>query len=249
MENILTSENLVAFVTLAALEVVLGIDNVVFISILSGKLPAAQRPSARRLGLMAALVSRVILLFSLAWVMRLTQPLFSILEHAVSGRDLILLLGGLFLVGKATVEIHDKLEGEEHTGPARAAVSFGSVIAQIAVIDIVFSLDSVITAIGMAKEIWVMVAAVVVAVIVMMAFAGIISDFIERHPTLKILALSFMILIGVMLVIEGFGKHIDRGYLYFAMAFSLGVELVNMRIRGKAKPVHLRQKYVEGEGA
>jgi predicted tellurium resistance membrane protein TerC len=246
MESILTTENLVALVTLAALEVVLGIDNIVFISILTGKLPEAQRPKARRLGLLVALGTRILLLLSLTWVMSLTAHLFTVRDHAVSGRDLILLIGGLFLIGKATVEVHDKLEGaEKHGAPKVRGPSFGVIIAQIAVIDIVFSLDSVITAVGMAKAVWVMITAVVIAVIVMMAFAGAISAFIERHPTIKILALSFMIMIGVLLVVEGLGRHIERGYLYFAMAFSLGVEILNIRIRKKAQPVQLRQSYVE----
>jgi predicted tellurium resistance membrane protein TerC len=241
METIFTSENLVAFVTLAALEVVLGIDNIVFISILTAKLREAQRPLARRLGLLVALVSRILLLLSLTWVMSLTDHLFTVKGHPVSGRDLILFFGGLFLIAKATHEIHGKLEGEEHGGPKDRGASFGLIITQIAVIDIVFSLDSVITAVGMAKALWVMIAAVVTAVIVMMVFANAIGTFIEKHPTVKILALSFMILVGVMLVMEGFGKHIDHGYVYFAMAFSLGVEIVNIKLRKKAEPVHLRQ--------
>jgi predicted tellurium resistance membrane protein TerC len=250
MDEIFSTTNLVALVTLSALEIVLGIDNIVFISILTGKLPTERRASARRLGLLFALGTRILLLLSLTWVMSLTQPLFALVGHQVSGRDLILLVGGLFLVGKATLEIHDKLEGaEEHERKGRGSAKFGSIIAQIAVIDIVFSLDSVITAVGMAQALWVMITAVVVAIIVMMLFAGVISGFIERHPTLKILALSFMILIGVMLVIEGWGKHIERGYLYFAMAFALGVEMLNMRIRRKAEPVHLRQTYVKTEAS
>jgi predicted tellurium resistance membrane protein TerC len=249
MESIFTSENLIALVTLSALEVVLGIDNIVFISILTAKLPEPKRPAARRLGLLVALGTRVLLLLTLTWVMGLTTVLFSVRGHAVSGRDLILLIGGLFLIGKATMEVHDKLEGAERheSGKARAP-SFGSIIAQIAVIDIVFSLDSVITAVGMAKAVWVMIVAVVVAIFVMMAFAGSISGFIERHPTIKILALAFMIMIGVMLVVEGLGRHIERGYIYFAMAFSLGVEMLNIRVRRKAAaPVQLRQTYVETE--
>jgi predicted tellurium resistance membrane protein TerC len=246
MDQIFTSENLVALVTLSALEIVLGIDNIVFISILTAKLPPERRRGAQRLGLLVALGTRIILLLSLTWVMSLTTPLFAPFGHAVSGRDLILIIGGLFLVAKATIEIHDKLEGaEEHERKTTRHASFGSIIAQIAVIDIVFSLDSVITAVGMAKALWVMITAVVLAVIVMMLFASMISGFIEKHPTLKILALSFMILIGVLLMVEGFGKHVDRAYLYFAMAFSLGVEMLNMRIRRKAVPVHLRQTYVK----
>jgi predicted tellurium resistance membrane protein TerC len=236
METIFTSENLVAFVTLAALEVVLGIDNIVFISILTSKLREAQRPLARRLGLLVALVTRILLLLSLTWVMSLTDHLFTVKDHPVSGRDLILFLGGLFLIAKATHEIHGKLEGEELGGPKHRGASFGLILTQIAVIDIVFSLDSVITAVGMAKALWVMIAAVVAAVIVMMVFANAIGTFIEKHPTVKILALSFMILVGVMLVMEGFGKHIDHGYVYFAMAFSLGVEILNIQAAEEGRP-------------
>jgi predicted tellurium resistance membrane protein TerC len=241
METIFTSENLIALVTLAALEVVLGIDNIVFISILTAKLPEKQRPLGRRIGLLVALGTRILLLLSLTWVMSLTASLFTIRDHAVSGRDLILFLGGLFLIAKATIEIHGKLEGEEHGGPRHRGASFGLIITQIAVIDIVFSLDSVITAVGMAKALWVMIVAVVTAVIVMMVFANAIGTFIEKHPTVKILALSFMILVGVMLTAEGFGKHIDHGYVYFAMAFSLGVEILNIKLRKKAEPVQLHK--------
>jgi predicted tellurium resistance membrane protein TerC len=246
MESIFTSENLVALVTLAALEVVLGIDNIVFISILTGKLPEARRPLARRLGLLVALVTRILLLLSLTWVMSLTADLFTVRGHAVSGRELILLLGGLFLIAKATIEIHGKLEGAEHGGPKDRGASFGLILTQIAVIDIVFSLDSVITAVGMAKALWVMITAVVAAVVVMMIFANAIGAFIERHPTVKLLALSFMILVGVMLVVEGFGKHIDHGYVYFAMAFSLGVEILNIKMR-KGEPVRLHEAYAHVE--
>jgi len=244
MESIFTG-NLIALVTLAALEIVLGIDNIVFISILAAKLPEERRSAARRVGLLVALGTRILLLLGLSWVMSLTADLFSVAGNAISGRDLILLAGGLFLIGKATVEIHDKLEGaEEHERRPRAAASFGSIIAQIAVIDIVFSLDSVITAIGMAQALWVMIVAVILAVLVMLAFANAIGGFIERHPTIKVLALAFMIMIGVLLVIEGLGKHVDKGYVYFAMAFSLGIELLNMRMRKKSEPVRLRQSYV-----
>jgi predicted tellurium resistance membrane protein TerC len=236
-DQLLTSQNLIALLTLTLLEVVLGIDNIVFISILTGKLPADQRGKARKIGLALAMLMRVGLLFALSWVMRLTAPLFTIpvFGREVSGRDLILLGGGLFLIAKATYEIHDKLEGAEHEGGKRGkAVTFGSVIAQILVLDIVFSLDSVITAVGMAQHLWVMVTAVVVAVGVMLIFAGPVGDFVERHPTVKMLALSFLILIGVMLVAEGFGQHIPKGYIYFAMAFSLLVEMLNLRMHKKA---------------
>ena len=237
MAELFTPENLVALLTLAALEIVLGIDNIVFISILTGKLPAEQRAKGRTIGLALAMGMRIALLFAIKWVMGLTQELFSALGHAVTGRDLILLGGGLFLVGKATFEIHERLEGPAAHDEKPKSVSFAGVLVQIAVLDLVFSLDSVITAVGMAKEIWVMVAAVVIAVGVMMIFAGPVSSFIERHPTMKILALSFLILIGVMLIGESFGKHIPKGYIYFAMAFSLLVELINMRVRKGAKPV------------
>lgn len=240
MPDLLTSENLIAFATLASLEIVLGIDNLVFISILTARVDRARQSAARRLGLFLAMFLRIALLFAIGWVMRLETPLFPVLGHEVSGKDLILLLGGLFLIAKATWEIHDKLQGgHDHHSAPRTAASFGSVIAQIVMLDAVFSLDSVITAVGMVKSIPVMVAAVVVAVAVMMIFANAVSRFIERNPTLKILALSFLILIGVLLVAEGFDQHIDKGYVYFAMAFSLGVELLNMRLRTKRTPVRL----------
>lgn len=236
--------------TLAAMEIVLGIDNVVFLTILAGRLPAAEQPRARRLGLAFALLTRLGLLFAISWVMGLTAPLFEALGRAISGRDLILLGGGLFLIAKATFEIHEKLEGapEAGGGAARGAGAFWAVIAQIAVLDLVFSLDSVVTAVGMAQHLPVMVAAMVLAVGVMLLFAGAVGAFVERHPTVKMLALSFLILIGVMLVAEGFGRHVDKGYIYFAMAFSLGVELLNLRVRkGRSAPVHLHRRF-EGEG-
>ena len=235
MEHLLTLENLLALVTLTAMEIVLGIDNIVFLAILTGKLPAAQQGKARRIGLFLAMFMRIGLLLTLSWIMRLTQPLFSTFGHAVSGRDLILLVGGLFLIFKATWEIHDKLEVPEPHGPATAKVSsFGSAIAQIVALDVIFSLDSVLAAVGMARHILVMVAAVVAAVGVMLVFADAVCRLIERHPTLKMLALSFLMLIGVMLLAEGSGKHIEKGYIYFAMAFSLAVELLNMRVRPHA---------------
>jgi predicted tellurium resistance membrane protein TerC len=231
--------------TLSVLEIVLGIDNIIFISILAGKLPPEKQPTARRLGLMGAFFSRLLLLLSLAWIIRLTRPLFEAFGHGVSGRDLILILGGLFLIGKATFEIHGKLEGEEHDPAevaARAARSMASVVAQIMVVDIVFSLDSVITAVGMVDEIAIMVAANVIALGVMLAAVTPISAFVDRHPTVKMLALSFLVLIGTNLVAEGFGAHIPKGYTYFAMGFSVLVEMLNLRLRKNApKPVHLRQ--------
>jgi predicted tellurium resistance membrane protein TerC len=235
----------VALITLTALEIVLGIDNIIFISILSSKLPAEQQPRARVVGLGAAMLMRIALLFTISWVIGLTEPIFEIIGMEVSGRDLILIGGWLFLLGKSTLEIHHRLEGEEEqTGAKVKVTSFASVIAQIMLLDIVFSLDSVITAVGMADDLWVMIAAVVIAVGVMMVSAGPISDFVNRHPTVKILALSFLLLIGTSLVAEGLEFHIPKGYIYFAMAFSVFVELINLRIRGKAEePVHLRPGY------
>lgn len=243
------TELAIAFLTLTFLEIVLGVDNIIFISILSGKLPKDQQKKARRLGLLAAMVMRILLLFSIAWVIRLTAPIMTILGQAISGRDLILIGGGLFLLAKATYEIHDKLEGAEGQGPARAAVSFASVITQVMFLDIVFSLDSVITAVGMVDEISIMVAAVIVAVAVMMLAAEPISTFVDAHPTVKILALSFLILIGVSLMAEGFGTHIPKGYIYFAMGFSVFVEAVNIRVRRKVEPVHLHQRYHADESS
>ncbi len=234
----LTDPNIwISLLTLTALEIVLGIDNVIFISILAGKLPKEQQAKARQLGLTLALVTRIILLMSISWLMSLTQPLFTlpIMGQPISGRDLILLLGGLFLVGKSVVEIHEKLEGHEEKERAAKASAFASVIFQILILDVVFSLDSVITAVGMANNISVMVAAVVIALGVMLVFAGAISDFVNRHPTLKMLALSFLILIGVTLMGEALGQHIPKGYIYFSMAFALGVEMLNLRLRGSAK--------------
>jgi predicted tellurium resistance membrane protein TerC len=237
-------ETYLSLLTLTAMEIVLGIDNVVFISILVGKLPAAQQGRARRLGLSLALVLRLALLFAITWVMSLTTPLFSVLGQPFSGRDLILLSGGLFLVAKATHEIYEKLEvaSDEHVRGSGAR-DFGMILIQILALDIVFSLDSVITAVGMARHVPVMVIAMVVAVGVMLVLAGRIGDFVNRHPSLKILALSFLLLIGVMLIADGMGQHIGRGYIYFAMGFSLGVELLNMRIRRKQSPVTLHRRF------
>jgi len=246
MESLLTVDNLVALLTLTLLEIVLGIDNIVFLSIVSSRLPLSQQKSARRLGLLLAMGMRILLLLGLTWVMSLTTPLVTVpvIERGVSGRDLILLVGGLFLIAKATWEIHDKLEGTEH-GEAKRVSSFAAAIVQIVLLDIIFSLDSVITAVGMARHIGVMIAAVVVAIVVMMIFAETVSAFIQRHPTMKMLALAFLILIGVMLTAEGLGQHIERGYVYFAMAFSLAVECLNMRIR-PSRPVELHHVRVEG---
>jgi predicted tellurium resistance membrane protein TerC len=234
----------VALTTLTALEIVLGVDNIIFISILAGKLPAHQQEKARLIGLGLAMFIRIALLFSLTWLMGLTAPFFSALGHAVSGRDLILIGGGLFLLGKSTLEIHEKLEGEEHPSAAAAGTAFTGVIIQILLLDIVFSLDSIITAIGMSNRFGIMVAAVVLAVMAMMAFSGVISRFIQRHPTVKMLAMSFLLLIGVALIGDGMGMHIPKGYIYFAMAFSVFVEMLNLRIRRlPTAPVKLRQPY------
>lgn len=232
VEALLDPQALIALATLTALEIVLGIDNIIFISILAGKLPDDQQAKARTLGLGLALFGRVILLLSLTWIMRLTAPVFSVADFEFSGRDLILMGGGLFLLAKATREIHDKLEGhEDEHGSGKARATFGSVIFQILVLDLVFSLDSVITAVGMAEHLWVMITAVVIAVIIMMISAGAVSSFIEKHPTIKILALSFLLMVGVALVAEGLEFHIPRGYIYFAMAFSVFVEMLNLRVR------------------
>ena len=240
-----SAEGWIALATLTILEIVLGIDNIVFISILSGKLPQADRPRARKIGLSLAMFIRIGLLWSITWVIRLTAPLFTVWGHEVSGRDLIMLVGGLFLIAKSTHEIHEKLEGDEGETSARVAASFAGVIVQILLLDIIFSLDSVITAVGMAEDLAVMVLAVVLAVGVMLVSAGTISEFVERHPTVKMLALSFLLLIGVSLIAEGFEQHIPKGYIYFAMGFSIFVEMINLRVRAKSKPIHLRQPYTD----
>jgi len=249
MEWITQPQAWIALVTLTALEVVLGIDNIVFISILAGKLPRQQQVRARRLGLSLALIMRILLLLSLAWIVRLTAPLFTVLGNEISGRDLILLGGGLFLLAKSTSEIHEKLEGAEGAATARVGATMGAVLVQIMLLDVVFSLDSVITAVGMVREIPIMVTAVIVAVGFMMVFAGPLGDFVERHPTVKMLALSFLLLIGVTLVADGLGTHISKGYIYFAMGFSVFVEMLNLRLRAKAPPVHLREPYAREGGA
>jgi predicted tellurium resistance membrane protein TerC len=250
MDMLTDPQALIALVTLTALEIVLGIDNIIFISILAGKLPHHQQNRARVIGLGLAMFTRIGLLFSLAWMMKLTTPLFTVLDNQISGRDLILILGGLFLLGKSTLEIHDKLEGEEEHSSARAAASFVGILIQIMFLDIIFSLDSIITAIGMARQLAIMVAAVVIAVGFMMLFSGAVSAFIDRNPTIKILALSFLILIGVALIGDGLGMHIPKGYIYFSMAFSVGVEMLNIRIRGRGThPVKLHQPHMEGDGS
>lgn len=243
MEHLLTFESLVAFLTLCALELVLGIDNIIFISILSGKLPKDQQKKARTVGLGLAVITRISLLLSLSWVIGLTAPIFTFFNQEISGRDLILLAGGLFLIAKSTHEIHQKLESAEESSAVVRASSFASVIFQILLLDIVFSLDSVITAVGMVKEISIMVAAVLVSTFVMIFSATSISQFVDRHPTIKILALSFLLLIGVTLLAEGFDQHISKGYIYFAMAFSFFVEILNLRFRKKADPIHLKKTW------
>lgn len=253
MEILTNPEIWISLITLTVLEIVLGIDNIIFISILSGKLPEHQQKKGRQLGLGLAMVTRVLLLLSLSWIMKLTAPLFNVGEWlgvenaewlekmAISGRDLILIIGGLFLIYKSTSEIHEKLEGQDHQEEAKAVKSFWGVITQILLLDIVFSLDSVITAVGMADEVLVMITAVILAVIVMMFSAGGISSFVNNHPTVKMLALSFLLLIGVSLLAEGFEQHIPKGYIYFAMAFSVLVEMLNLKMKSRAeKPVHLR---------
>jgi predicted tellurium resistance membrane protein TerC len=249
MDWLMNPEAWVALATLTVLEIVLGVDNVIFISILSGKLPKKDQRRARRVGLFAAMFMRIGLLMSLAWIIRLTAPLFTVVGQEISGRDLILIIGGLFLLAKSTYEIHDKLEGEEGHASGRVAASFASVIVQIMLLDIVFSLDSVITAVGMAEHLWVMVTAVVLAVAIMLVSAEPISSFVHQHPTVKMLALSFLLLIGVSLVAEGFDHHIPKGYIYFAMAFSVFVEMINLRVRARAKPVELREPYVTEGGS
>jgi len=259
MEWLANPEIWISLVTLTVLEIVLGIDNIIFISIMASKLPANKQKKARQLGLALAMITRVLLLLSLSWIMTLTNTLFNIGEwialtdktmleqFAISGRDLILIIGGLFLIYKSTSEIHDKLEGEEHHADTKAVVTFSGVIFQILLLDIVFSLDSVITAVGMADHIEVMIAAVIIAVLVMMLSAGSISDFVNKHPTVKMLALSFLLLIGVSLLAEGFDQHIPKGYIYFAMAFSVLVEMLNLKMNKGKKPVHLRNLPEEPE--
>ena len=234
----------ISLLTLTVLEIVLGIDNIIFISILAGKLPAAQQRRARTVGLMIALVARVALLCSIFWLTKLTGELFRVLAHPVSGRDLVMLGGGLFLLWKSVHEIHGSLEGEDHAQSAKSGATLASVIAQIVVIDIVFSIDSVVTAVGLAQRIEVMIAAVMLAMLVMLAASGAISAFVNRHPTIKMLALSFLLLVGVVLIADGCGQHVEKGYIYFAMAFSFAVELMNIKMRARrVKPVDLRSEY------
>src|SRR5262245_30759395 len=247
MSAFLTTEGLIALATLTAMEIVLGIDNVVFIAILVGRLPSGQQALARRLGLVLALGMRIGLLFALSWIMGLTRPLFEVLGRGVSGRDLILLAGGLFLIFKATWEIYDKLEVVHEEAGASGRGAFASTLVQIILLDIVFSLDSVITAVGMANRLSIMIAAMVLAMLVMLWAAGPVSAFVERRPSVKILALAFLLLIGVMLVAEGMGSHVDKGYIYFAMAFSLFVEMLNLRYRRNRRPVSLHRRFEESD--
>ena len=248
LELLASPEAWIAFATLTALELVLGIDNVIFISILVDRLPEARREFARRLGLFFAMFMRIGLLLVLSWLVGLTAPLFTVFAQAISGRDLILIAGGLFLLWKSTMEIHQLMEGEEGGSAGGAQLTFTAVIVQIIIIDLVFSLDSIITAVGMVNEIPVMVAAVVVSVALMMAFAGAIGRFVSAHPTIKMLALSFLFVVGVALIAEGFDKSVPKGYIYFAMAFSVLVEMLNLRMRTKTRdPVHLRRRYVKDD--
>jgi predicted tellurium resistance membrane protein TerC len=248
MAQWLNPQDLIALLTLTVLEIVLGVDNIVFISILSGKLPKEQEKQGRRLGLAAAMITRILLLLSLAWVIRLTAPLFTVLGFEISGRDLILLVGGLFLIAKSTHEIHERLEGAESEGQPKAVPSFWGVILQIALLDIIFSLDSVITAVGMAQQLWVMITAVIIAVGIMMFASGSISHFVNQHPTVKMLALSFLLLIGFNLIVESLHFHIPKGYVYFAMGFSVFVEVLNLRARARqSQPIQLRQPYRQEE--
>ena len=240
-----SAEGWIALLTLTVLEIVLGIDNIVFISILAGKLPKDQRDRARQWGLALAMITRLLLLLGITWIMGLTATLLTVLEYDISGRDIILIVGGLFLIAKSTHEIHDKLEGPGETSTGRAAVSFSGVITQILLLDIVFSLDSVITAVGMVEHVAIMMLAVVIAVGVMLLSSRAIGEFVERHPTVKMLALSFLLLIGVSLIGEGLDQHIPKGYIYFAMGFSVFVEMINLRVRSKGDPVQLHQKYTD----
>ena len=243
-EWIYLPEAWIALATLTALEIVLGIDNIIFLTILVGRLPEHQRQRARQIGLALAMGSRIALLLTLAWIMKLVDPWFTMFDQEISGRDLILIGGGLFLLVKSTMEIHNSLEGEEEqqSTAAKAGASFLSIVVQIAIIDIVFSLDSVITAVGMAEHVSVMVIAIILAVMVMMVAAKSIGEFVDRHPTIKMLALSFLVVIGIALMAEGLDVHVPKGYIYFAMAFSLAVEMVNMRLRAKSKPVVLHKR-------
>lgn len=248
MDWLLNPDIWLSLLTLTALEIVLGIDNLVFIAVLVGKLPKAQRPKAQRLGIIMALIPRLLLILAIAWIIGLTQPLFHLFGHGFSGKDLVLFAGGLFLLYKATHEIHDSLEGDDGHSSAKVLASMAAVVTQIALLNLVFSIDSVVTAIGMANEIWVMAVAIILSMAVMLAAAGPVAGFVERHPTVKMLALSFLILIGTTLMADAFGVHVPKGYIYAAMGFSVFVEALNMAHRRRAKPVHLRHAYAEDAG-
>lgn len=241
METLFSAHSIIAFLTLCALELVLGIDNIIFISIISDRLPADQRRKARTIGLSLAIITRLMLLLSLSWIMSLTDPIFTVFNQSISGRDIILILGGLFLIAKSTHEIHQKLEASEEKHAKQKSSSFAFIILQILMLDIVFSLDSVITAVGMVNEIPIMVAAIIVSTIIMIVASHSIAEFVDRHPTIKMLALSFLVLIGVALLAEGFDTHIPKGYIYFSMAYALIVEVLNIRLRKKTEPVHLKK--------
>lgn len=245
MEVLFSSEGIVALLTLTFLEIVLGVDNIIFISIISNRLPEKQQGMARNLGLALALVMRVGLLLGISWIIGFTEPVLTVMEHPVSVKDIILIVGGLFLIGKSTTEIHESLEVEEHESKTKAVATMGKVILQIVALDMVFSFDSILTAVGLTEHIIIMIVAVTLAMIVMMTFAGRISSFINKHPTLQMLAMSFLILIGFMLVLEGIGKHIEKGYIYFAVFFSLTVEILNMRRRRNAAKITLRKKITQ----
>jgi predicted tellurium resistance membrane protein TerC len=245
MEVLLSSEGIIALLTLTFLEIVLGVDNIIFISIISNRLPEKQQAKARNLGLALALIMRVGLLLGISWIIGFTEPLFTMFDHDVSIKDLILMIGGLFLIGKSTTEIHESLEVQEHESKTKVVATMGKVILQIVALDVVFSFDSILTAVGLTEHILIMIVAVTIAMIVMMTFAGKISAFINKHPTLQMLAMSFLILIGFMLVLEGLGKHIEKGYIYFAVFFSLTVEILNMRRRKNASKIKLRKKITE----
>jgi len=240
-----SSEALISLLTLTALEIVLGIDNVIFVSILAGRVPEARRKATNQLGLLIGMGIRILLLAGISWILKLEFSLFRLFDEDISGKDLILIVGGLFLLYQSTKEIHEKLEGDEDAANPKAVNSYASIVLQMIIINVVFSLDSVITAIGMSKLLWVMIAAVILSVAVMMFAAQPISNFVHKHPTVKILALSFLFLIGVSLIAEGFHQHISKGYIYFAMAFSFAVELVNLKLRKKSKPVELKRRYSE----
>ncbi len=245
MESLLSIDGLISFSSLVLMEIVLGVDNIIFISILTGRLPVRQQEKARIVGISLALLIRVALLFLLTWLIGLSRTLFTVFELEVSGRDLIMMAGGLFLIYKSTTEVHQKLEGQEESDESKAGLTFGSAIVQIILLDIVFSFDSILTAIGLVQDVTVMVLAVIIAMVVMLISANKISEFIQKHPTIKMLALSFLLMIGILLLVEGFHVHVPKGYVYFAIFFSLAVEVLNIKVRKRAKPVHLKRKIKE----